>query len=167
MHEAAHTVDLALARELIAASFPEHGDAVLRPVATIGTVNTIVRVGEDLVARFPLLPVARAEAEAEAESMTALAVSSPFPAPLPRGVADGSGELDGGFRRGVAGAGPDRDKGGTEVERDPAGRFGGDTGAPDAAEAGFRWRASCGGSGTGADLSEPRGGRPTFRVARG
>lgn len=90
MHEAAHTVDLALARELIAASFPEHGDAVLRPVATIGTVNTIVRVGEDLVARFPLLPVARAEAEAEAESMTALAVSSPFPAPLPRGVADGS-----------------------------------------------------------------------------
>ncbi len=52
MHEAAHTVDLALARELIAASFPEHGDAVLRPVATIGTVNTIVRVGKDLVARF-------------------------------------------------------------------------------------------------------------------
>lgn len=90
MHEAAHTVDLALARELIAASFPEHGDAVLRPVATIGTVNTIVRVGKDLVARFPLLPVARAEAEAEAASMTALAVSSPFPAPLPRGVADGS-----------------------------------------------------------------------------
>ena len=36
MHEAAHTVDLALARELIAASFPEHGDAVLRPISTIG-----------------------------------------------------------------------------------------------------------------------------------
>ncbi|MFK3679895.1 phosphotransferase [Microbacterium sp. NPDC090218] len=88
MHDAEITVDDALAQALIAGSFPELGERELRRVHTTGTVNAIVRVGEDLVARFPLLPTAHEELAAEAGAMSALADSSPFPAPRSYGIAD-------------------------------------------------------------------------------
>lgn len=90
MHENEITVDDALARALIAKSFPEHVDARLHRVRTTGTVNTIVRVGDDLVARFPLLPAVRSELESEAEALTAFAAVSPFPAPVPSGIGSGN-----------------------------------------------------------------------------
>ncbi|PRB15182.1 phosphotransferase [Microbacterium sp. MYb62] len=89
MHDAEITVDDALARVLIAESFPELEERELRRVSTTGTVNSIIRVGDDLVARFPFFPVTPAELAAEAEAMTALAASCPFPAPLSYGIAAG------------------------------------------------------------------------------
>lgn len=90
MHDAELAVDDALAQALIAQSFPELGAAHLNRVRTIGTVNTIVRVGDDLVARFPLLPARPAESAAEAEASAAFAAACPVPAPIPRGVGGGS-----------------------------------------------------------------------------
>lgn len=89
MHEAEIAVDDALARVLIAESFPELGDQDLRRLRTPGTLNSIVRIGEHLAARFPLLPVTRAELNAESAAMSAFAQACAFPAPLPYGVADG------------------------------------------------------------------------------
>lgn len=57
-------------------------------LSTTGTVNTIIRVGDELVARFPLLPATGAELHAEAVAMTALAKICPFETPVPRGVAE-------------------------------------------------------------------------------
>lgn len=90
MHDAATAVDEALARVLLDEPFPELRGRELRALRSTGTVNSIIRVGDDLVARFPLLPVTAAELAAEAEAMAALAASCPFPAPLSYGVAAGS-----------------------------------------------------------------------------
>ncbi|MEU4016390.1 phosphotransferase [Microbacterium sp. NPDC028030] len=90
MHDSELAVDDALARSLIGASFPGLADRELRRVHTTGTVNTIIRLGDDLVARFPLLPATRAEVETEGRSLTAFAAASPFPTPLPHGTGEGS-----------------------------------------------------------------------------
>lgn len=89
MHDAELAVDDALARALITASFPELGGRELRRVRTAGTVNAIIRVGDDLVTRFPLLASTPAELAVEAEAMTALAAACPFPVPLPYGIGSG------------------------------------------------------------------------------
>lgn len=88
MHDAEFAVDDALALALIAESFPELAGRELRRIRTPGTVNSIIRVGDDLVARFPLLPASRSDLAAEAAAMAALAEACPFPAPRPYGVAD-------------------------------------------------------------------------------
>lgn len=90
MHDGALVVDESLARTLLAESFPGLGAAELRVLSTTGTVNTIVRVGEELVARFPLLPATGAELRAEAAAMTALAEICPFETPVPRGISAGT-----------------------------------------------------------------------------
>lgn len=91
MHDAELAVDDALARALIEESFPELGTTALTLVRTAGTVNTIIRVGDDLVARFPLLPAEHADLEHEAEALTAFAAVCPVPTPRPRGVGAGTG----------------------------------------------------------------------------
>jgi aminoglycoside phosphotransferase (APT) family kinase protein len=88
MHDAEFAVDDVLARALIDESFPELDGRALRRVHTAGTVNSIIRVGDDLVARFPLLPASRSDLAAEAAAMAALAEACPFPSPQPYGVAD-------------------------------------------------------------------------------
>lgn len=90
MHANEITIDDALARALIAESFPELTGTELRRIRTTGTVNTIIRVGDDLVARFPLLPATRAELEGEAEALTEFTGACPFPTPVPYGVGSGS-----------------------------------------------------------------------------
>lgn len=89
MHEGELALDDELARALIAGSFPELGAQPLRRVHAAGTVNTIVRVGDGLVARFPLAATTRDELAREATAMRAFAEASPFPAPRPLGIGRG------------------------------------------------------------------------------
>ncbi|MGW9156621.1 phosphotransferase [Microbacterium sp. NPDC055665] len=89
MHDGEFAVDDALARALVTESFPELDERELRRVRTAATVNSIVRVGNDLVARFPLLPASYEELKSEAAAMTALADACPVRAPLPYGLAHG------------------------------------------------------------------------------
>lgn len=86
MHEGQLGLDDALAARLIAAQLPELGGRPLTRVRTTGTVNAIFRLGDDLVARFPLLPASSDEIEAEAASLDEFATVSPFAAPRPVAV---------------------------------------------------------------------------------
>lgn len=93
MHEDQLDVDDDLARRLIALRFPELADLPVQHVRTAGTVNTIVRIGDDLVARFPLAAVAESELAAEASALDAFAGVCPFPAPIPIGAAAATDEF--------------------------------------------------------------------------
>lgn len=86
MHEGELPLDDGLAARLIATEFPELRELPRERVRGTGTVNTIIRVGDDLVARLPLLGASAAELRAEADAMAELAAAIPFPAPRPIGV---------------------------------------------------------------------------------
>ncbi|MFY9713520.1 MAG: phosphotransferase [Microbacterium sp.] len=86
MHEGQLDVEDDLARRLIASEFPSLAGPSLRRLRTAGTVNSIVRLGEDLVARFPLAPTPERELVTEAEALAEFAAASPFPAPRPHGI---------------------------------------------------------------------------------
>lgn len=92
MHEGELPLDDELAERLIAAGFPELVGLPLRRVRGTGTVNTIIRLGDELVARFPLLGATAAALTAEADAMAELAAACPFPAPRPIGVGAASDE---------------------------------------------------------------------------
>jgi aminoglycoside phosphotransferase (APT) family kinase protein len=55
MHEGQLAIDLGQVRRLVAAQFPEWAGLHVRPVASSGTVSALFRIGDGLVARFPLL----------------------------------------------------------------------------------------------------------------
>jgi len=74
-------MDVGTARTLITEQFPHWAHLPLVIAEGSGTVNTIVRIGAELAARFPLL--AGAAVEAEARASTDFAVASPVPTPLP------------------------------------------------------------------------------------
>ena len=74
------------AERLIAQRFPELASVPARRVHTAGTVNTIVRIGDDLAARFPLLPESEAVVRAESDALAELAEISVIPSPRPYGV---------------------------------------------------------------------------------
>lgn len=86
MHEDALALDEDLAARLIGRRFPELSPLPVRRLRTAGTVNTIMRVGSDLVARFPLSTASEAEIRAEADALEELAAASPVPVPRPYGV---------------------------------------------------------------------------------
>lgn len=87
MHEDQADVSLETARLLVDEQFPEWAHLPLHPLPTIGTVNTIFRLGEELTARFPLLrqepDQARMLLQAEADASSEFAAVSPVPAPTP------------------------------------------------------------------------------------
>lgn len=93
MHDGELPLGDDLAARLIARQFPELGALPLRRVRTAGTVNTIVRVGDELVARFPLLGAAEDELHAEAVAMAEMADAAPVAAPRPYGVASASDDF--------------------------------------------------------------------------
>lgn len=93
MHEGELPLDDALAARLIARRFPELGSLPLRRVRTAGTVNAIIRVGDELVARFPLLGAQEEELRTEADAMAEMASACPFPAPRPYGVVSASDDF--------------------------------------------------------------------------
>jgi len=81
VHAGEQRMDVATARTLVAEQFPNWADLPLVIADGRGTVNTILRIGSELAARFPLLPGAPLEAEASAS--VELAVASPVPTPQP------------------------------------------------------------------------------------
>lgn len=94
MHEGELPLDDSLAERLVADRFPDLRGLALRRVAAAGTVNTIIRVGDELVARFPLLGATEAELHEEAAAMAELADANPFAAPRSYGVASASDDFD-------------------------------------------------------------------------
>lgn len=86
MHEGELPLDDGVAAQLIARDFPELRDLPRERVRSTGTVNTIIRLGDEFVARFPLLGASEAELITEADAMSEMADACPFPAPRPIGV---------------------------------------------------------------------------------
>ncbi len=87
MHDGQLAIDAGQVRRLVAAQFPEWAGLDVRPVSSPGTVNALFRIGNGLVARFPLLgedaDANRRGLEAEAERSAEFAASTSVPAPVP------------------------------------------------------------------------------------
>ncbi|NUR25618.1 MAG: aminoglycoside phosphotransferase family protein [Catenulispora sp.] len=87
MHDGQLTITTSTVRELIEGQFPQWRGSPVRRVGTNGTVNAVFRIGEDLAARFRLLPddvaKVRSHLQTEAEAATELAAHTRFPTPTP------------------------------------------------------------------------------------
>jgi aminoglycoside phosphotransferase (APT) family kinase protein len=90
MHADQVEVTTDMVRRLIDDQFPEWRQLPVHEVVSAGTVHAIFRIGDELVARFPLQPrdpvEARAWLESEAGAAGELAACSPVPTPVPVGV---------------------------------------------------------------------------------
>ena len=87
MHPDQLTVPLETARDLVAAQFPAWRGLAVREMASQGTVNALFRIGDRLVARFPLRSgdarAVRRGLEAEAAAARELLGRTRFPTPEP------------------------------------------------------------------------------------
>lgn len=92
MHPSQLDVPLHTVRRLVADQFPQWGSLPIRQVASHGTVNALFRIGEDLVARFPLQPgdvaSTRRWLEAEAAAARVLLGRTRFATPKPAGLGE-------------------------------------------------------------------------------
>ncbi|MEJ3657734.1 aminoglycoside phosphotransferase family protein [Actinomycetes bacterium KLBMP 9759] len=77
-----------VAELLIAEQFPQWAGLPVRRVAAEGTVNAIYRIGDGLVARFPLRDAHRAQLVAEAAAHREFAQVSTVLSPVPVGVGE-------------------------------------------------------------------------------
>ena len=77
-------------RRLVARQFPQWRDLPVRAVRTQGTVNALFRLGDDLVARLPLVPAddARGRLEAEAAAAAELHGRTRFATPEPVAIGE-------------------------------------------------------------------------------
>jgi aminoglycoside phosphotransferase (APT) family kinase protein len=77
-------------RRLVARQFPQWRDLPVRAVRTQGTVNALFRLGDDLVARLPLVPAddARGRLEAEAAAAAELLGRTRFATPEPVAIGE-------------------------------------------------------------------------------
>jgi aminoglycoside phosphotransferase (APT) family kinase protein len=87
MHEGQLAIDAGQVRRLVAAQFPEWTHLAVHPVASTGTVNALFRLGDELVARFPLVgedvEEVRSSLVDEAERSAELARSTSVRTPVP------------------------------------------------------------------------------------
>ena len=87
MHPDQLTVSPETARELVAAQFPRWAGLPVRRVTAQGTVNALFRIGDGLVARFPLRPgdagSVRRRLREEADAARELLGRTRFPTPEP------------------------------------------------------------------------------------
>jgi aminoglycoside phosphotransferase (APT) family kinase protein len=87
MHPDQLTVALETVRDLVAAQFPAWRALPVREVASAGTVNALFRIGDRLVARFPLragdATQVRRSLQAEAAAARELLGRTRFPTPEP------------------------------------------------------------------------------------
>ncbi|HUR04441.1 MAG TPA: aminoglycoside phosphotransferase family protein [Nonomuraea sp.] len=87
MHANQLTVSLETVRTLVEEQFPEWRSLPIRSIAAQGTVNAIFRIGDQLVARFPIQPgdvdSTRRWLESEAEAARELLGRTRFPTPEP------------------------------------------------------------------------------------
>ncbi len=96
MHEGQLDVTVELVEGLVKEQFPEWSGLAVRAVPSHGTVNALFRIGDELVARFPILPgdaaTVQQELEDEADAARRLRAMSPYPTPEPIAIgAPGSG----------------------------------------------------------------------------
>ncbi|MCA0293951.1 MAG: aminoglycoside phosphotransferase family protein [Actinobacteria bacterium] len=87
MHPGQLSLSVGQVARLVAAQFPAWSGRPVRAVASAGTVNALFRVGDTLVARFPLLgddpDAVRRDLEREAARTAELAASTAVPVPRP------------------------------------------------------------------------------------
>jgi aminoglycoside phosphotransferase (APT) family kinase protein len=93
MHPGQLAVSPLVVSTLIAEQFPQWRALPIQPVSGAGTVNAIFRVGEHVVARFPLEPsddveAVRQELELEAAAAEELSGRTPFATPIPLGIGE-------------------------------------------------------------------------------
>lgn len=88
MHHDQLPIDADVVAALVADQFPGWRGMAIRPVSAVGTVNALFRIGDALVARFPLRPEdpdavrARLQREASAAAEVLGRVSVPTPEPV-------------------------------------------------------------------------------------
>jgi aminoglycoside phosphotransferase (APT) family kinase protein len=82
-----------IAARLIAQRFPELAGLPLRRLRTAGTVNTIIRIGDGHVARFPLLEESEEKLRTEAAAIAEFVDVAPLPSPAPVGIAPASADF--------------------------------------------------------------------------
>ena len=75
-------------RRLVARQFPQWRELPLRAVRTQGTVNALFRLGDDLVARLPLVAATREQLEAEAAAAAELHGRTRFATPEPVAIGE-------------------------------------------------------------------------------
>jgi aminoglycoside phosphotransferase (APT) family kinase protein len=75
-------------RRLVARQFPQWRELPLRAVNTQGTVNALFRLGDDLVARLPLVAATRGQLEAEARAARELHGRTRFATPEPVAIGE-------------------------------------------------------------------------------
>ncbi|MGZ0151547.1 aminoglycoside phosphotransferase family protein [Kribbella sp. WER1] len=87
MHEGQLDVTVELVEGLVKEQFPEWSALPIRAVPSHGTVNALFRIGDELVARLPVLPGdaagMRQELADEADAARRLNAISPYPTPEP------------------------------------------------------------------------------------
>jgi len=92
MHAGQLDVTVELVSELVREQFPEWSELAVRAVRSHGTVNALFRIGDGLVARFPILPgdpdALRKELEDEADAARRLHAMSPYPTPEPISIGE-------------------------------------------------------------------------------
>lgn len=86
MHEGQLALTEETAARLIAQRFPALAHLSIERVHTTGTVNTIVRIGDDFTARFPLVTESAETLAAEAAAMEELADICVVPSPRSLGI---------------------------------------------------------------------------------
>ncbi|GAB2672303.1 aminoglycoside phosphotransferase family protein [Kribbella swartbergensis] len=98
MHPGQLDVTTDLVTRLVRSQFPAWSGLAIRPVTSYGTVNALFRIGDDLVARFPIQPgdpiTVRKDLEEEADAALRLHRISPYPTPEPVDIGEpGDGYL--------------------------------------------------------------------------
>lgn len=92
MHDQQVDIDLPTVRALVDEQFPQWRVLPIREVISSGTLNAIFRIGDELAARFPLLPqdavAARSALEAEAAAAEELADVATVPTPRPMAIGE-------------------------------------------------------------------------------
>ncbi|TDW19231.1 aminoglycoside phosphotransferase family protein [Kribbella kalugense] len=87
MHAGQLDVTVELVEGLVRTQFPDWSGLAVRAAPSHGTVNALFRIGEDLVARFPIMPgdavAIRQELDDEADAARRLRRISPYPTPEP------------------------------------------------------------------------------------
>src|SRR5687767_8154729 len=87
MHANQLSVSDATVRTLVDQQFPAWRDLPVRSIASEGTVNAIFRIGDELVARFPLelrdVESTRRWLESEADAARELLGRTRYPTPAP------------------------------------------------------------------------------------
>jgi aminoglycoside phosphotransferase (APT) family kinase protein len=92
MHEGEIRADADQVRQLLAEQFREWADLPISPVAEHGTDHLLFRLGDELVARMPLVDWATDQAESDQRWLPALAPQLPLAVPVPLAVgAPGAG----------------------------------------------------------------------------